>query len=660
MTVAYNSSGRRAGEVLVTDGDSGDHGFIRIQWLRSYQDRNFTVVKCGGHQNRITGVRVLSQDSDNTYGTKLLQVYVEANSSYDVKVFKMGDDAHYTTHTVHTPVIENTKTGYSVHGNQLENLDTYGFAHEEGILAGGNIEADRMRTGTGTAAFPAYSFEADTDLGFYRRAANQIGFSTAGEEQMYLADGSLHIAQPVRLQFANDQRIFDNGSGGLSVGAESHELRLYSGGTDPIEFRGGGRNGTTRCTITHDGQFTWGSAADYGRLTWDTGKAIISSQGSNNLEIRRVNTSDMISLEDNDIRFIADGTERFAANQNGLDLSASTANKIVMPAADTRDKYRVWTSSHYAIGMQSAITFGGLNDYGMTFQFNDEADRGFWWGDTGHGKAAGAMALTTNGKLTVAHSVRLGYGESDTTTPGANYTLDVSGNSLLDGNLWIDKKIHTFTTGTGHVASFENNNTYLMLRNPQGNTCIFMGGTGDSNNYYDNGSHRFRSLGGSTYFAAINSTGLRIGTGGSFASYRLDVVGDAKISSGSLGVGVNPHSTDGRGDFSNDVVAYSTSDKRLKENIKPLDNALDKVMQISGVSFDWKELTKEEKKTIHGNEGHDVGVIAQEVEEVLPEVVTTRDSGYKAVKYEKLVPLLIESIKELKKEINGLKTKLGE
>ena len=122
-----------------------------------------------------------------------------------------------------------------------------------------------------------------------------------------------------------------------------------------------------------------------------------------------------------------------------------------------------------------------------------------------------------------------------------------------------------------------------------------------------------------------------------------------------LGVNVSCNGTDGRIDAGNDIVAFSTSDERLKENIKPLDNALDKVLKISGVSFDWKPLTEKEKETIHGNQGQDVGVIAQEVEEVLPEVVTTRDSGYKAVKYEKIVPLLIESIKELKKEIEELK-----
>jgi len=135
---------------------------------------------------------------------------------------------------------------------------------------------------------------------------------------------------------------------------------------------------------------------------------------------------------------------------------------------------------------------------------------------------------------------------------------------------------------------------------------------------------------------------------------RINSSGDVKINE-SLGIGVAASSTTGRLDCSNDVVAFSTSDERLKQNIKPLDNALDKIKKINGVSFDWKELTEEEKKTIQGNEGHDVGVIAQEIEEVLPEVVTERNNGYKAVKYEKIVPLLIEAIKEQQQQIEELK-----
>jgi hypothetical protein len=123
--------------------------------------------------------------------------------------------------------------------------------------------------------------------------------------------------------------------------------------------------------------------------------------------------------------------------------------------------------------------------------------------------------------------------------------------------------------------------------------------------------------------------------------------------SGSLAVGnITPSATNGRIDASNDIVAFSTSDERLKTNITPIQDALTKVTQIGGYEFDWM-LNPE----IHGNKGHDVGVIAQEIEKILPEVVTTRDNGYKAVKYEKIVPLLIEAIKDLQQQINELKNK---
>ena len=100
-----------------------------------------------------------------------------------------------------------------------------------------------------------------------------------------------------------------------------------------------------------------------------------------------------------------------------------------------------------------------------------------------------------------------------------------------------------------------------------------------------------------------------------------------------------------------DVVAYASSDERLKNNIQPISNPLEKINQISGNSFVWNE----EKQNIY--KGKDYGVIAQEIENILPELVETRESGYKAVKYEKLVSLLIEGIKELSKEVEELKNK---
>ena len=100
-----------------------------------------------------------------------------------------------------------------------------------------------------------------------------------------------------------------------------------------------------------------------------------------------------------------------------------------------------------------------------------------------------------------------------------------------------------------------------------------------------------------------------------------------------------------------DVFAYHSSDERLKDNIKPIENAIDKIKMIGGYEFDWNGLSK--------NQGHDVGVIAQEVEKVLPEVVATRSNGYKAVRYEKLTALLIQANKELIERVEELEKKLN-
>jgi len=118
----------------------------------------------------------------------------------------------------------------------------------------------------------------------------------------------------------------------------------------------------------------------------------------------------------------------------------------------------------------------------------------------------------------------------------------------------------------------------------------------------------------------------------------------------SLGIGMAASATAGRIDASNDVVAFSTSDIRFKENIVPIENALDKISKISGNTYDWKA----ENKAEHGYEGNDVGVIAQEIEAVLPQLVQTRENGFKAVKYDKLVALLIEGIKEQQTQIHSL------
>ena len=120
-----------------------------------------------------------------------------------------------------------------------------------------------------------------------------------------------------------------------------------------------------------------------------------------------------------------------------------------------------------------------------------------------------------------------------------------------------------------------------------------------------------------------------------------------------LGIGTAPSTTTGEIRAAGDITAYYSSDERLKENINNIKEPLQKLSYINGVEFDWIP-----KEGIHSNEGHDVGVIAQQVEKVLPELVTDRENGYKAVRYEKIVALLIEAVKEQQLQIDELKSKL--
>jgi hypothetical protein len=101
-----------------------------------------------------------------------------------------------------------------------------------------------------------------------------------------------------------------------------------------------------------------------------------------------------------------------------------------------------------------------------------------------------------------------------------------------------------------------------------------------------------------------------------------------------------------------EVVAYAASDIKLKENLSKIENSLEKLLKISGYEYHWNKIAQEmyPERTML-----DVGVIAQEVKEIIPSAVVEREDGYLAVKYEKLIPLLIEAVKALKAEIEEMK-----
>lgn len=97
-----------------------------------------------------------------------------------------------------------------------------------------------------------------------------------------------------------------------------------------------------------------------------------------------------------------------------------------------------------------------------------------------------------------------------------------------------------------------------------------------------------------------------------------------------------------------DIIAFSASDKRFKDDLNKICNTKDILNGLTGYSFKWNEAS--------GREGTDLGVIAQDVKEVLPQIVQEREDGYLAVDYPKLIPVLIEEVKRLSDEVEKLKS----
>jgi len=168
-----------------------------------------------------------------------------------------------------------------------------------------------------------------------------------------------------------------------------------------------------------------------------------------------------------------------------------------------------------------------------------------------------------------------------------------------------------------------------------------------------------KSLNGSTADWIID----QYGTTSSDARLRIfnsiaETNGITIMENGNIGMGSLTPSV--RLQVAGDIIANSiagSSDARFKTNITPIENPLQKVLQLRGVNFDWKTT---EFPARSFSENRSVGFIAQEVEKVLPEVVQTEKNteGYKSVQYDKIVALLVEAIKEQQKQIDSLKAEL--
>jgi len=266
---------------------------------------------------------------------------------------------------------------------------------------------------------------------------------------------------------------------------------------------------------------------------------------------------------------------------------------------------------------------------------------------------------TIDGDCITTGTLNVNTINSNTNNVGTGQTFKIGSNDLIKDSLG------NYIPGTAAFQSSIAGSGGILVENYASTAGAWGLMCGRRNGNYDSGGAAFFTVStGSTYSTLKTSTELCVRGASTSSWYGVYTYGEGSDpNTGMIRAHGNIFSQYGdiytnSGDIfatNGDVIAYSSSDRNLKENIRPIESALDKVTKINGVHFDWKEGHQKSRPT-----KHDVGVIAQEVQEVLPEVVHTRDDGTLAVAYDKLTALLIESVKELKVEVDSLKEEIKE
>lgn len=244
-------------------------------------------------------------------------------------------------------------------------------------------------------------------------------YSHSSTDTMYLGEASNHTVIRGTSEF--DKIIHADAGEGIRLRGAGSYISLYDGSST--------RHGYLQATGDH---LYLQNDLSTGNLYFRTngGSYSMHLQGSNGY----LYTPSWISVPSSKglfnsgtINIQTGGVNAISANSSAVTINTLLAytSAINGPATHSRDKIRVWSSSPYAIGMGQSYTFGALSDYAMTFQMSNTNSRGFWWGDDSHTNAQAAMSLSTDGYLTIATSVRVGFGQSDTTK--SSYSLDING-----------------------------------------------------------------------------------------------------------------------------------------------------------------------------------------------------------------------------------------
>ena len=391
-----------------------------------------------------------------------------------------------------------------------------------------------------------------------------------------------------------------------------------------------------------------GSSGANSSIRWNESNTYFDILNVNNSVYYRILTNEHLSnsllstSSSNVATSLAANTLNNNINSANTFLQANTgaalaASKVYTDTANTSLKSYV---DNTASSLQSQISSNTTLSFGINSTQNTNITSVNTYAASGY-----AFANTTAGFLSANVSLQSGINASQNTNISDVNTYAASGYAfanttfgLLSANVALQVGINS-TQNT----SISDVNTYATSAYATANAVNTYAGSA-----YGTANNRVSSITGTAN--QITVTGTLTPT----LSLPQSIHTGASVQFGSFGVGTGASGTAGEIRATNNITAYY-SDNRLKTRLGPIENALDKVMTLNGFYYEANETAQALGYTVK----REVGLSAQEVQAVLPEIVVPApiDEKYLTIYYEKVVPLLVEAIKELKLEIDILKNK---
>ena len=680
---AFKTTWSYAGNFNISDGGTfgptETAGMAHLTWTDNSSDSargNITVLAIAPTTGGSAGGVYVYNDQGSSYAPGWREIWTSstdgAGSGLDADKLDAQEGSYYLDYNNFSNIPTNRVLKDSLTANSTSNLTTFQSNSNMATASGGQSGIQIYRSGSGSDAFMTFHVGGDfacyfgldggtnkLSVGGWSMGANSYEIYHSGNKPSLATLGYTGATDANNYSFpytistsaSNNTVVRRNGNGyifgsylnmtGTFANAPSGGTMSYFTGTNGSDNYGRSWTPAQARTALNvaDGANNYVLPTALTATTFTTsGNVVIGGDGFFNGSKLEGDSKEMIRYNDAWLRLnpaneftsgIYCGTGKLRTDGqlevggNGSAFKVTTAGVVTVAGS--------MSAASYSTLANTTATFNGYNGVPMVQGVNGAAYY--------HGSDNGGYGIVIQGGHPICKSVKIGAVNAGTTVIDASRNLINIADSTVAGTATFNSDIYGKSVNNAHSALYRFGGIYF---------------TWDSDSYGTNTQHSIRSTDGDTYgdHITLNSFGnVRINFDSNSNGTNYFRIGHATTGTGNVLLTMDEA---GNGTFAGNVTAYS--DERLKENIVNVDNALDKVCSMRGVYYN---MIADETKSRR------LGLVAQEVEKVLPEVVIEakpeddKDSIL-SVDYGNVVGLLIEAIKEQQETINKLTSRIDD